>query len=366
MLIISKKFLAVLVAICLVLAAGSYAVYRMATSRGAQKTVITFAECAPAIYLMPHHMAEKMKFYGDSDIILNKKQFTQGAEALRALEQGELDMALVKLEDYIYHLSRNQPGNSNLMAVAALSSGSASFLLASEARPDFKWEDLKGKVVISGGRETLENVMLEEILARRKLTPNMDLNIYYNIPEELKVGAMRAKTGDYLVLREPQASLAADKGLVVVASLDSDIGKIPSVVLVVGKNMLAQRPGVVQTAVNAMYQGQIWLKYHSDAEIANKLPSAFKQQDQKQLAKTIKVFVDEKVWGEDPMPGEEYFQETVALFNKSREIPREVKAQEALDSSFAATAISTVNYIPEDKKPKRDFPYSIIDYIFGR
>ena len=363
--IIGKKFLAVLVAICLVLAAGSYAVYRMTISRGAQKSEINFTECAPALYLMPHHMAEKMKFYGDSDIILNKAAISQGAEALRALEQGDLDMALVMVEDYIYHLSRKQPGASNLMAVAALTSGSASFLLAGEASPNFKWEDLKGKVVISGSRETLENVMLEQILTKRKLTPNMDLNIYYNIPDELKVGAIRAKTGDYLVLREPQASRAADKGLVVVASLDSDIGRIPSVVLVVEKNMLAQRPGIVQSVVNSMYQGQIWLKYHSDTEIANNLPAAFKEQDQKQLAKSIKVFVDGKVWGEDIVPGEEHFQQTVALFNKSREIPREVKSQEALDCSFATTALSTVNYIPEDKKPKRAFPYSVIDYFFG-
>ena len=62
-----------------------------------------------------------------------------------------------------------------------LTQRAGNFLVAREEMPDFKWEDLKGHVVLGGRKGGMPEMVFEYILKENGIDPETDLEINQNI-----------------------------------------------------------------------------------------------------------------------------------------------------------------------------------------
>ena len=69
-------------------------------------------------------------------------------KTMTAVLSGEADIGFMGSEASIY--TYNEGANDYVVNFAQLTQRAGNFLVAREEMPDFKWEDLKGKLVLGG------------------------------------------------------------------------------------------------------------------------------------------------------------------------------------------------------------------------
>lgn len=357
-----KILVAGLAILSLIMGLGSFYIYRWSKPPEERTETVRIAECTPSVSNLPYHVAMEMDFFSEEKLKIKTKTYSGDNATLNAIADGEADIALAGLEELIYTRSGNLTDDSGPMAFACLAAKNNSFLLARETRESFSWAELKGKSIICGPPESIETVILEELLRRNDLSPHENVTLFTNIPQDLMVGALKSGTGNYVLLREPEASLSEAKGNArVVASLGEEIGEYPAVVCAVSTEYAAKHPLAVQRFTNAIYKAQIWIKYHNASETRDLCKKTFKKMDRDIYTKLINRYFENNTWPQNPLIPEEGFNQAMAMLSRAREIPREIPYERMVNQSFAQRAVADINYIPEDKLPKKQFPDNLLE-----
>ena len=80
---------------------------------------------------------------------------------------------------YVY----NEGKEDHALIFAQLTQTDGSFLMGREEEPDFKWENLKGKLSSGGRKGGVPEMSLEYVLKKHGLTPGVDVgfNQYTNL-----------------------------------------------------------------------------------------------------------------------------------------------------------------------------------------
>ncbi|GBF34903.1 ABC transporter substrate-binding protein [Desulfocucumis palustris] len=355
-----------LATLLLILGTLALTLYLLHDARREKQITIKVVHGHTGPYHLPYHLVLEKEFLKQENISIKSLNLDSEAKAMDTLLNGQADMAMLGLEEFIRAGSRTLDGDFDAVAFAAVSSASDTYLLAREQKGDFQWSGLKGKTVICGSPDCIETIILEEILRRNDLIPYENVTLITNIPDDLKIGALKAGIGNYLLVREPLASIAQKDGsITVVASPGREIGAIPTVICAVNKEYLSKHPETVQKFTNALYKSLIWIKYHSPEEIRDLRVKSLNKKDRELNAIMAEKYARDRTWPENPNISGDSFQLAVTMMSRAREIPREVSFEQLVDNSFAGRAVSTVEYIPEDKVPKRKFPLNILDKITG-
>jgi NitT/TauT family transport system substrate-binding protein len=326
-----------------------------------EKTVtVRVADGGGGAYHLPFHLADDMSFFKQEGLTVKTKKYDSGNSALDSLLAGESDVALVGLENFILAKARLLEGDFNATAFAAISGINDAYLLARDSGQSFTWAGLKGKSIICGAPDSIETMVLEEILRRKGLIPYENVTLITNIPEDLKIGALKAGIGSYLLVRGELAA-AAEKGgtAVVIASPGEEMGPLPAAICAVDKKFLSEHSAELQKFTNAIYKALIWINYHSAAEIG-KLRAGEPEKKKRELhAMLLTKYAGNKVWPDNPLIARDSFTSGVEMLSRAREIPREIAYDETVNDTFARRAVATVKYVPEDKQPKKKFPYNL-------
>lgn len=359
-----KILVAGLAVLSIIMGLGSFYIHRWSKPPEEKVETVRIAECAPSVYHLPYQVAREMDFFKQEKLKIKVKTYAGEAAALNALVAGEADIALVGLEELIYARTGNLRDHSGPVAFACLAAKNDSFLLARESKEGFSWADLKGKSVICGPPESIETVILEEIMRRNNLSRYENVTLFTNIPKQLMAGALKSGTGNYILLREPEASLAEAKGeMRVTASLGKEIGAYPAVVYAANAEYINKHPAAVQKFTNAVYKAQIWMKYHNAAEVRDLCKKNFRKMNRDIYSKLVNQYFENATWPQDPLIKEEEFKTAMKMLSDAREIPREIPYELLVDERFARQAMAGINYIPEDKLPKKKFPANILEGI---
>lgn len=353
------KTLSMLAVFIIALAVISLSAYRW-FSAGNKAVTTKVAWSAAGAYHHPFHLAGEMDFFKQEGLTVKATRYDTGDKAMDSLLEGESDIALVDLEDFVRARSRRLDGEFGAAAFAAIACYNDSYLLAAKSGQNFDWNGLKNKSVICGSPGSIETVVLEEMLRRKGLVPYEDVTLITNIPEDLKIGALKAGIADFLLVRGPLAAAAENSGAaVVITSPGMEAGTYPSAVCVVNTKFLSDHGDELQKFTNAIYKALIWIKYHTPEEIGKLKMRGVEKKDREQYAIMLKRYAGDRVWPENPVIAGESFAAGVEMLSRAREIPREVTYEETVNSVFARRAVDTVKYVPEDKMPKRKFPYNL-------
>lgn len=345
---LSRLVLAVLILLSAALAAGAFAMRPW--HREERVDTLRLITGPPAIEYLPQYIALAGGYFQDEKLVLKITTATSKDAPLPALANGRADVALTGLEDAVY--SRAVDGQKTTAFIALTGAGNT-FLLARKPPESFKWTDLKGKTVIAGRPDSRETVLLEGILRRHGIKPNLDVTLYTNIPDGLRAGAFQSGSGDYILADGALAGRLESRRLgTVAASLGKEAGPLPAVVYVTRTELINNNPRALQRFTNAIYRAQLWLARHSTAEAAGLAAPYLKGMNREEIIKLIDLYRAQQTWPADPVIRRDGYNDFVQLLDQAREIPRPVDYSEMVNSSFAAAAVANIPALPEEKKER--------------
>ena len=111
-------------------------------------TKVTLNEVAHSIFYAPQYVAIEKGYFAEEGIELDLVTGFGADKTMTAVLSGEADIGFMGSEASIYVYNQNP--DDYIVNFAQLTQRAGNFLVAREAMPDFKWEDLKGKDVLGG------------------------------------------------------------------------------------------------------------------------------------------------------------------------------------------------------------------------
>ena len=111
-------------------------------------TKVILNEVAHSIFYAPQYVAIEKGYFAEEGIDLELVTGFGADKTMTAVLSGEADIGFMGSEASIYVYNQNP--DDYIVNFAQLTQRAGNFLVAREAMPDFKWEDLKGKDVLGG------------------------------------------------------------------------------------------------------------------------------------------------------------------------------------------------------------------------
>ncbi|NMA51908.1 MAG: ABC transporter substrate-binding protein [Peptococcaceae bacterium] len=303
-------------------------------------------------YYLPLYLAANLGYFAEEGLAVNITTTSQ--EAIRtALHEGRTDIALCGLQKILFTPGAKGPQPKIFAAIAGRD---GSFLLSRQENGSFEWQNLNNKSIIGYSQDDSSEIALEEALRLYGQTPNRSVTIYYNISDNLRLGAFRAGTGDYIQLLEPAASQAEAQGFgQVAASVGMATGDMIVTACAVQPACIESNPDALQKFTNAIYKAQLWLHRHNSEEAAAIVAPLFDNLDYGILTNAIERYRSIGVWADSPVIASDSYNKFQAAAKKSGEIAVPISYETAVINDFARHAVETVVLINEEETRKKNF-----------
>lgn len=347
-----KRLLFFLLAGAVALAAvgsGSFHAYKILREHFKKYETVRLADSGPDVRKIAHYLALKKSFYEDQSLKVKRVECRDDREALAALESGKADAALVRSSSLVIKKASKLKEGVGPVAFASLDRGTSYHLVARENKPLADIQSLKNKTVIAGPQDSTETVFFESVLRDLGLSPYEAVTIITNIPEDLRMGALKAGTGHYLLVEEKDLPAALARGFFLAKSLKAEF---PSFVCVTSRDFAGSHPETLQKFTNALYMSQIWMKHHTPAETAEAV-GGIAGIGKETFPGLVARYYEQGSLPENPVPPGKGMETVVKMLDRAREIPMTVKTGDLVSGGFAENSVKTVKYIPEDKKENK-------------
>ncbi|MDD4334544.1 MAG: ABC transporter substrate-binding protein [Desulfotomaculaceae bacterium] len=305
-------------------------------------------------FYLPQYLAQNLGFFQEENLDVTIS--ARGAEAIRtSLIEGRADIVICGLQRIMFNPAAESP-QPKIFAVAAARDGSLLLARTDNGLEGFQWQDLKRKTIIGSAHNDSTQIALENVLRDHGLLPYREVTIYYNIPDNLRITAFRAGTGNYIQLLEPEASLVeADGSGRVVASVGSAAGNMAVTAYAAMPGSIESNPELFQKFTNAIYKAQLWLSAHSAEEAAEAAVSSFPNLDKSILLNSIRRYQSLGVWAANPMITGESYEKFHRAAKNSGEITGTIPYESIVINDFALNAVQTVVYVPKADKGNKSF-----------
>ena len=143
-----KKIICILLAASLLVLPGCGSSNSGTSDGDGTLTPVTLNEVAHSIFYAPQYVAIENGYFEEEGIDLTLVTGFGADKTMTAVLSGEADIGFMGSEASIYVYNQNP--DDYIVNFAQLTQRAGNFLVAREAMPDFKWEDLKGKDVLGG------------------------------------------------------------------------------------------------------------------------------------------------------------------------------------------------------------------------
>lgn len=262
-----------------------------------------------------------------------------GADAvMTAVLANQCDIGFAGPEASIYVYNEGKEDHTEVFAQLTKKDGS--LLISRKDEKDFKWENLKGKVVIPGRKGGVPYMTLEYALKKNGINPEKDLVLDDSIKFDLMAGAFASGNADYVTLFEPTASLTEQerKGYVV-ASVGEEAGEIPYTAYFAKKSYIKSNEEIIQNFTDAIYKGQTWVKEHTAEEIANVIQDFFPDTNMEILTEAIQTYKDIDAWNETPVLKKESFDRLQEVMTLAGELENPAPYDKIVNNKYAVQSI---------------------------
>lgn len=300
-------------------------------------------EVTRSIFYAPFYAAVNEGFFKEEGLEI---ELTTGEGADKTMQQvlsGSVDIGFSGPEQVLYIY--NQKREDYPIVFGQLTQKDGSFLVSRKEETNFKWEDLKGKVVLGGRPGGMPQMALEYVLRNHGLEPNKDMEMITNIAFSAVTGAFKGGTAEYAALFEPNASLLKkDNTGYIVASVGAAAGVIPYTCYYATKSYIEKNPQIIEKFTRALYKGQIWVQKHSEAEIAKSIKSFFPGTDEALIAQVVKNYKDIDAYAPNLVLKEENMNRLMDIIQsyKTEILPERPPYDKIVNNSFAEKAVKDV------------------------
>lgn len=299
---------------------------------------IRLAEVTHSIFYTPLYVAIEKGFFNEEGLDVELFNANGGDKTMTALVSGSADVILVGSETTIYVYSQNPKDPA--INFAQLTQTDGSFLVSREKIDFFKWDMLKGKVLLGQRKGGMPEMVSEYVQVKNGIQPKVDNTIIQNVDFANLGSAFVSGTGDFVQLFEPVASKieAEGKGYVV-ASFGKDSGKLPYTVFITRQSMINENPETVQKFTNAIYKAQKWVDSHTLEEIADVIKPQFSDFDRKIMLRVLDRYRSQGSWATDPIIDESEYHNLEKVMENSGELKSKAPYEKIVNTDFAQKAI---------------------------
>ena len=298
---------------------------------------VTLNEVAHSIFYAPMYIAIEEGYFKEEGINLDLVTGFGADKTMTAVLSGEADIGFMGSEASIY--TYNEGANDYVVNFAQLTQRAGNFLVAREEMPDFKWEDLKGKLVLGGRKGGMPEMVFEYILRQNNIDAAKDVEIDQSIDFGSTAAAFSGGQGDFTVEFEPGAtSLEKEKEGYVVASLGTDSGYVPYTAFSAKKSYIDKNPDVIQGFTNALQKGMDYVQSHTPEEIASIIAPQFKETDLDTITTIVTRYYDQDTWKDNLIFEKKSFELLQDILEDAGELDERVPYDDLVTTDFADKA----------------------------
>lgn len=300
-------------------------------------TEVTLNEVAHSIFYAPMYAAVEEGYFAEEGIDLDLVCGFGADKTMTAVISGEADIGFMGSEASIY--TYNEGATDYVVNFAQLTQRAGNFLVAREEMPDFRWEDLKGSVVLGGRKGGMPEMVFEYILKQNGIDPETDLEINQNIDFGSTAAAFAEGQGEFTVEFEPGATTLESEGKgYVVASLGEDSGYVPYTAFSAKKSFIDENPEIIQGFTNALQKGMDYVQTHSPEEIAEVIEPQFPETDLETITTIVTRYYDQDTWKSNLIFEENSFDLLQDILESAGELAMRAPYEDLVTTEFAARA----------------------------
>lgn len=300
-------------------------------------TEVTLNEVAHSIFYAPMYAAVEEGYFAKEGIDLDLVCGFGADKTMTAVISGEADIGFMGSEASIY--TYNEGATDYVVNFAQLTQRAGNFLVAREEMPDFRWEDLKGSVVLGGRKGGMPEMVFEYILKQNGIDPETDLEINQNIDFGSTAAAFAEGQGEFTVEFEPGATTLESEGKgYVVASLGEDSGYVPYTAFSAKKSFIEENPEIIQGFTNALQKGMDYVQTHSPEEIAEVIEPQFPETDLETITTIVTRYYDQDTWKSNLIFEESSFDLLQDILESAGELAMRAPYEDLVTTEFAARA----------------------------
>ena len=300
-------------------------------------TEVTLNEVAHSIFYAPMYAAVEEGYFAEEGIDLDLVCGFGADKTMTAVISGEADIGFMGSEASIY--TYNEGATDYVVNFAQLTQRAGNFLVAREEMPDFRWEDLKGSVVLGGRKGGMPEMVFEYILKQNGIDPETDLEINQNIDFGSTAAAFAEGQGEFTVEFEPGATTLESEGKgYVVVSLGEDSGYVPYTAFSAKKSFIDENPEIIQGFTNALQKGMDYVQTHSPEEIAEVIEPQFPETDLETITTIVTRYYDQDTWKSNLIFEESSFDLLQDILESAGELAMRAPYEDLVTTEFAARA----------------------------
>lgn len=310
-----------------------------ADAKGTKKEVV-LNEVAHSIFYAPMYVAIEEGYFEEEGIELTLVCGFGADKVMTAVLSGEAEIGFMGSESSIY--TYNEGANDYVVNFAQLTQRAGNFLVAKEPAENFRWEDLKGTIVLGGRKGGMPQMVFEYILKQNGIDPMADLTINQNIDFGSTAAAFSEGQGkyDYTVEFEPGATALESEGKgYVVASLGKDSGYVPYTAFSAKQSYIEENPEVIQGMTNALQKGMDFVQTHTPEKIAKVIEPQFPETDLETITTIVTRYYEQDTWKADLIFERESFELLCDILEEAGELTERPPYEELVTTEFAKEAV---------------------------
>ncbi|KOF57360.1 MULTISPECIES: ABC transporter substrate-binding protein [Clostridium] len=306
-------------------------------------TKVRLNEVTRSVFYAPMYAAISNGYFKENGIELDISTGQGADKTMQEVLSKNADIGFCGPEQVIYIY--NQHRQDYPILFAQLTQKDGSFLVGRKEEKDFSWSYLKGKTIIGGRPGGVPEMALEYVLKNKNLKIGKDVNVITNIDFKAVGGAFKGGTGNYATLFEPTGSLLTQsKSGYIVSSVGAEAGTLPYTCFFSTKSYMTENKDVIQKFTNAIYKGQLWVKNHSDKEVASTIKSFFPGTSESLIENSVKNYRKIGAFAETPALSEKDLTRLMDIIQsyKSSLIKERPSFNTIVNNSFAKEAVQKI------------------------
>lgn len=335
----NKKRIALVVAVVLAVTALPMTIFASKKDKEEEKLgKVTLNEVAHSVFYAPQYVAIEKGYFAEEGLDLTLVTGFGADKTMTAVISGEADIGFMGAEASVY--AYQEGATDPVVNFAQLTQRAGNFLVAREAMPDFKWEDLKGEKVLGGRKGGMPEMVFEYILKKNSIDPQKDLIIDQSIDFGSTAAAF---TGDdsaaYTVEFEPSATILEKEGAgYVVASLGEASGYVPYTSYSAKASYMKENPEIIQKFTDALQKGMDYVQSHTPEEIAEVIAPQFKETDLETITAIVKRYYDQDTWKENLIFEKDSFELLQDILEDAGELTDRAAYEDLVQTEYARKA----------------------------
>ena len=302
-----------------------------------ENTKVTVSEVTHSVFYAPQYVAINLGLFEKHGLEVELVNGGGADNVMTAVLANQVDIGLAGAEASIYVYLQGKTDYPQVFTQLTTKDGS--FLVGREEE-NFDWKNLAGKHILPGRKGGSPYMALEYAIKKNGLNPQTDMKFDNSISFDAMTAAFLGGVGDYVTIYEPTATMVENEGKgYILASVGEEAGEMPFTTYFAKQSYLEKHPDVIQSFVDAIYEGQVWVQTHTAREIAETIAPSFPDSDLDVLEKVAQRYKDIDAWSKTPNLSKDSFDRLQDVIIEAGELSEKVPYEKLVTNIYADKAV---------------------------